>query len=503
MDSVAPVASPASPWRSRLAMGLLAVMALAVGSHVGRWGMAFAGGSDEAGYVHNATLLLEGRLTEATRPIPGVPPGTLRPQAYETLGRVVSPDGQTLRPYYPFGYPVIIALFDLLDGPFGHGVWLTLVSTVMAVPFLVYFLGREFGLDRDWAVVAAAGLTFSPMTIFMAVRPMSDLFTMVLASAAMLAGLRAHRSPGWAVALGLLFSWAVFTRAPNTILALPLVLAWAWRWRQQRWWWVTVLAGLPALAVVMVINHRLFGSPWRTGYGDVGSLFSVEWLVPTLRNYAASLPREIPHLLLAGAALSVIGLAREPRRYGLLWVWALTYAGFYAFYRYTHEVWWYLRFVLPMFPAIVIAGGLVLQAAGQRLPRWGNALLVLVALGTGLGWNVRQNRELVFLYEPAQDAYVLIGQWVVTETDPSDVLVCAQASASLFHQTPNPIIRYEHLRPGEWDTLQQLTADQGTTLYAVLWEYELKERHVLETRIPGDWEFVRAFGTSEIYRLRR
>jgi len=494
---------PDSLWNRRLAWAGLGLIALLAAAYVGRWGMAFAGGSDEAGYVHNAWLLQQGRLTEPTRPIPGVETGTFRPQVYESLGRVASPDGLTLRPYYPFGYPIVIVVANLLDGPAGDGVWLALVGMIVAVPFLVYALGRELGLNRAWAVVAATAMTFSPMTIFMAVRPMSDLFTMLLAVAAVLAARRAHRGWGWAAALGLLFSWAVFTRAPNTILAVPLAVAWLARWREQRWWWVTIVAGLPTMAVVMAMNHRLFGSPWRTGYGRLDVLFSREFVGPSLANYAASLPVVVPPLLLAAAAVSVVGLWRAPRRYLLLWVWTLTFAGFYAFYRHTQEVWWYLRFVLPMLPAIVIAGSLILQSWTDRLPTWARFFPIYAVLVLGLGWNALQVSERVYPYDPKKEAYVLLGPWLRAETDPDDVFLCTQASGSLFHQLPNPIARYEHLRPGDWEILRTATASAGVDIYAVLWDYEVAQRRVLEDVTPGDWEFLQTLNSARIYRLRR
>ena len=51
---------------------------------------------------------------------------------------------------------------------------------------------------------------------------------------------------------------------------------------------------------------------------------------------------------------------------GLLAAWGLVYPTFYLFYSLTHDEWWYLRFLLPAAPPLLVAAVLATRRLAAR-----------------------------------------------------------------------------------------------------------------------------------------
>ena len=87
----------------------------------------------------------------------------------------------------------------------------------------------------------------------------------------------------------------------------------------------------------------------------------------------------------------------RPRIRWVLTLWIAAFAAFYSCYVCTHETWWYLRFILPAAPAIVVGSLLVLLSFfGRLLPSsdpdrsWAPwAVLALFAFGYSAWWSHR------------------------------------------------------------------------------------------------------------------
>ena len=64
----------------------------------------------------------------------------------------------------------------------------------------------------------------------------------------------------------------------------------------------------------------------------------------------------------------------------MLGLWAGLLTGLYAFYFHSGETWWYLRFILPAFPVLILAALVVLQRLGSLLPTpfWTRTMFVAV-----------------------------------------------------------------------------------------------------------------------------
>ena len=146
-------------------------------------------------------------------------------------------------------------------------------------------------------------------------------------------------------------------------------------------------------------------------------MLSAEWLVPSLRLYLWGLPLLLTPLVFLAAGLPFL-LRKEPLRASALVAWIVCLLGFYSFYRCTHETLWYLRFVMPAFPALAIGAMMVLRdvmetQAAHRFFEWlagtfrpkiplpliaGWALMILAAI------YVYRNSK----YEPRITRYLLL-----------------------------------------------------------------------------------------------
>ena len=100
---------------TELMRGIVITASLAAGAASLLFGTFTAGGADSYGYLSQARLLAQGRLTADAPPPPGFTwpdvPGTLTPLGYT---RAAAPGA--LAPLYPPGLPLLMAPFSLIRG---------------------------------------------------------------------------------------------------------------------------------------------------------------------------------------------------------------------------------------------------------------------------------------------------------------------------------------------------------------------------------------------------
>ncbi len=392
----------------KLSRGKLILLAGAVAAYVFfiAWYHApYAGGSDSSGYLNSARLLLTGRLTAPLTLPPELPPDLLPRALLAPLGYSPDPRGADLVPSYPVGLPLHFAAVGSLIG-LRPAATLVAVFAALGLVGLLYLTARELGVRPGWAVGLAAGAGLSPLTLFYALQPMSDLVTTTWTVLAMFCALRSARHAGWALAAGAAFAVSVLVRPTNLLLVLPALVALA---PHRRSWLAFVAGGVPGALFLAGYNHALYGRFLTTGYGDVSSLFAFKYVFTTLGHYALWIPVVASPLVLAAVALPFLRVSRRTK--ALLLLWGGILPAFYAFYACTHEHWWYLRFILPSLPAAGLAAVLALQevrfpsvmfatrlvpagAASENVAP-GRALylpLTLVLLLATVGWMTAWNR---------------------------------------------------------------------------------------------------------------
>jgi hypothetical protein len=486
-----------SDWRgaARLA-GLLALAfyGLFLARNVG----AVAAGSDSSGYLNQARLLASGRIHAEARALPGLPLADAPPFLYTPLGFMVAPDGSGLVPTYPTGF----GLFALVAAPltgWPRAADLVVILHSLAGVAATYALGRMLGLARGWAALGAALIAASPLYLFMSLQAMSDVPSLTWTTAGVLAALLSRKRPSWALAAGAAAAIDVLLRPTNVLAFVPMAVALG---ASRRNWALFLCGGLPGAVFYFAHSWAAYGSLLTTGYGDITNSFSVGYVPGTLVHYGLWMPALFTPV--AALALGLPWVRRgAPSARLLLGAWILAFGGFYSFYKCTHETWWYLRFLLPAAPAVVVAGLLVLRAVSSRAvatPLRALCALAAVLALVGLNSTILCRRLLVLETVRDELRYGGAADWMRSRLPPGAVCLALQETGALFYYTHFTFIRWDALTKENVAKIDALIRNSGRPLYAVLFPYEVTQYDVLGSVMPGRWRQVGAVSDVTIWR---
>lgn len=355
-----------SSWRHRHA-AVAAAVALVIGLVAWSLGAKAVGGADSYGYVSQATAWRAGALVVHDPLFDREHPPFSR-WALAPLGWRPDVDGWTQVPVYSPGYPLMLAAASAAGG--ARAAFAVVPCCAALLVLATYALGRA--LARPWSgVVAAVLVATSAAVLYQAMLPMTDIPSAALWTLVLAGCLDRRRvavaAVGFAAALGILVR-------PNLVGIVAIAAAWLcvvdaqeYRGRLRAWrlpWFVP----MPILAAVVNAMHNatLYGSPWRSGYGDLSSHYAwakaASGAADYLRYLASSATPLAPVAVLV-ALLSPWLLERGPARRAA-WLFAPVTALVvvtYVFYD-VHDAWWYLRFVLPVFPIAALTSVLVLTS---------------------------------------------------------------------------------------------------------------------------------------------
>jgi 4-amino-4-deoxy-L-arabinose transferase-like glycosyltransferase len=524
-----------------VAVLVLAVYGTFVALHVGAW----AGGADSSGYLNNARLLRAGHLHEVRRAIEGLPPQKLPVYSYVPLGFIPVPDNPRLMvPTYPVGISLLmIAVSPFTGWPLAPHI--TMWLHVMAGMILMYALARAFGFARSFALFGAMVLATSPLYLFMGIQAMSDVPAVVWCSASVLFAWYSRKKDLWALAAGFSVAIAVLVRPSDLLIVAPVALCLGTPWR--RWFWLA-LGGAPGAVFLALFNLALYGHAITTGYGDVGGIFQLAYAAPALVNYLQWLP-----ILLTPGIVLVFALpwARGESRLviSILASWTVIFLGFYLFYYHTHETWWYLRFILPTFPPIILmilAGAravaarspVVITAAGilafvlvvawaigfgaddhfsiwagwtllldvaliavltRRRLAWRGMLAGALATVTFFSGSIYWGKSLSALDTGREEKkYPDAARWARAHLPANSVVLAMQMSGALLYYTDLTFLRYDQFNEKNFPLIERICREKGRPIYSLLFPFEEKE--VLEKRYPGRWTQVGAVHQITVWR---
>jgi hypothetical protein len=148
------------------------------------------------------------------------------------------------------------------------------------------------------------------------------------------------------------------------------------------------VATLPGVAIVMGIQNAMYGSPFRSGYGDLGEMFALSHVAPNLQRY----PRWLVETHTPAIAVALLGpfvLAPAARRRAV-WVLAFAAVTFLCYLPYVvFDAWWYTRFLLPAIPPLLALMAAVIAALIDRAPAPARALLFVLVAGTLAALSIR------------------------------------------------------------------------------------------------------------------
>ena len=440
------------------------ILGVTLGSHA-------AAGADSYGYVSQSVLWSEGRLA-VEQPLASVVPWPNARESFAPLGYRPAVDGASNVPTYAPGLPLLMML---MRGPFGAwGPFLVTPLCGGALLLLVYWWTRRIADP-----IVAAGTTiltaFSPVVLYMLMWPMSDIPVSASWIAALVtAGLTSRRPVLTAILTGI----AIAIRpnlAPLAVVPFTLLL---YREGRDRASMVAAtirfaVALAPFVAFIAFVNARLYGSPLRSGYGTLSSLYAVEHIPVNVRVYPAWLLEAhgpLVFLFVVGIVLRLV-MRRSASVMAAFAFIVLLCACYVSYIPFTE--WWFLRFVLPALPLVYF---FVVDGVSTATARFGAAVRVaavtlVVAIMALHGARFAIDRSVLALGE-GERRYIDVGRYVATSLPERAVVIAMQHSGSIRYYSGRTTLRYDYL-PAEWlDRAVTVLMSMGLHPYVALEDWE-------------------------------
>jgi hypothetical protein len=483
-----------TPSRSGIALGAgLLAYGLILFSLVG----AVPGGSDTSGYFNEARLFARLKIHADERALPGIPAAEAPPYLYVPLGFKPSADGSArMVPTYPPGLPLLLVPAARIAGWRHAGDALLLLHSLAGI-VLTFALGRMCGLAGPWSLLGAAVLAASPLYLYTSLWALSDVPATAWATAAVVAAWKCRERPALSLVSGVCVAVAFLVRPSNFLILLPVVLAIGPSPGRLA---AVALGALPGIAGWMEVNHAAYGGYLQSGYGAIGNEFHAGLVAGTLAYCVRWLPILLSPIVLVSPGILAF-LRRQPRAAAVLASWAAAFVAFYLPYRWTHENWWFLRFLLPAAPALIVASLIVLQQVFERLQarfpeKWSRTLpqlLLLVAvvseasqIGPLDAWSIGRGER----------KYGRVADWLGANAPGNSAVIAHQFSGALFYFTGVTLLRADQMDHATSERVRAAARSAGIPVYAVLFPFELGTLK----EIPGPWELVGSVDDVTIWR---
>jgi hypothetical protein len=465
----------------RTVAGGVTALALAIGLI---YSTTAASGADAYGYVSQADLWLSGSLKIKQPWVADVPwPG--RHWTFSPLGYRPADTAQglwTIVPTYSPGLPLLMAGAKLVGGQSAMFLVVPVLAAVLV--WTTYSIGVRLG--SPWAGAIGAWLVAaSPVFLYMLPWPMTDV--PVAAVWAVSFYFLLGRNAWSALAAGLAAGLAILIR-PNLFAGAAVFGLWyvlrLWRdgasgrgaaFRQGA---VFALGVLPGVIAVALINRYLYGSPFMSGYGGFSDMLEWKHVEPNVRLYLGWLAESETPLAMAGLAALFVPVRflwpAAPDRsifvvIGLFVVslWAL-YCAYLVF-----DVWWYLRFLLPTWPFMMIGAGAIAAAAMRS--RFLIVKLVVVAAIVWVGLDARGlgSKWSAFDIWQGEQRYPSIARLVNAATERNSVVYSMQHSGSLRYYGGRVTLRYDNLESDWLDRSVAFFSERGVHAYMLVEEWEI------------------------------
>jgi hypothetical protein len=493
---------------------MLAFSTIAAGFH---WGAFVAGGSDSYCYLNQAELIARGTMRDYEPLAEDLTwPGnfwSFVPAGHMPFGQPVP----VLVPICPSGYPLIMAAARITAGRSAMFA-ITPLMGGLAV-YLMFLLGRHLAGPAA-GLLGAALSAASPTFLIQLFQPMNDVTAAALWAAALAAAIFAG-SRGTlpaAAGAGLLTAAALVVR-PNllplaAVTGVGVMLLPRDRTMSSRIACGAAFAAAAAVGplVVLSVQNAMYGSPFRSGYGDLDKMFSAAHVRPNLERYlqwsAGSHTILIVLALAAPFALKRYGSGRTA--WWLLCFAAATLACYLPYV--VFDAWWYTRFLLPALLPWLALTAAVLVVAIEALPaaaRFPSFILAGVAtvslfLHTGSTRDVFRIRDLEWRFRS-------VGEFVASM--PADAaFITLHHSGSIRFYASKSTVGWADVDKGRLDDAVAFLRRHGRRPYLLFEQWEepqFRERFAGERLGALDWpaaaevDGVRIYDPDDYERHRR
>ena len=461
-------------------------------------GVSYASGSDASGYFNSARLLSHGQTGSPLKTIDGLKSPAWNYSYQQPLGFVAHNDTGLLIPTYPVGLPLQLLYAAKLVG-WSHAAILVNVISVLLIGWITAQFGRQFcGLRWPWLLTGIALLWASPLFVYFSLQPMSDVSATMWTLVALFSAARSRQHWPWAILTGTAVGVAVLVRPTNIFVLLPVMAFLGVNWRG---WLAVITAGAPFAAVQAIYNFKVYGHWITSGYGDVSTLLQTKFVPPNIEHFALWIPRLLTPLVLLALGLPWF-IRQKPRLVLAISIWVLSLIGFYAFYYHSGETWWYLRFILPVFPFLVLAAAMVAQRLTDYWSAsFGRGALIAVMALFALNYLFNLNRKLdVTAIKSADKAYHDTNIWLQANVPANSIMAAMQASGALHYYADYSLVRYDLMSAKEFSMVVKVATANGQTIYAPLFPFEINR--VVEAGLVGKWQKVAIIDYITIWKLQ-
>jgi Dolichyl-phosphate-mannose-protein mannosyltransferase len=460
------------------------------------------GGADQYAYVSQADLWLQRDLTVSV-PLAATAPWPEAVQTFMPHGFRPAVSGAALVPVTAPGLPLMMAGVKTLAGHCAMFL-VTPLSGALLV-WVTFAIGRR--IDSAALGLAAAWLlATSPAMLAMLVSPMSDVpaasfwaiaiyFTLGRSThAALLAGLAASMAiltrPNLAPLAGVLVMWKFWTTwaglkasttADSQTVVVPTFRSAVGGVRSAFTAVIPMIAGtLPGCLFIAWINNALYGSPLASGYGSLSALFSLSHVAPNLERYGRWLVASQTPIAVVGIAALFVPLKsiwRTREQQQAAWLLAASVIVVWALYLiYTpFEAWWFLRFLLPAWPAMCLGTAAVFVRIAEARGAVLRALAYAILVAVGAHDVYYASTHGAFPSGEGEHRYVSIAKMIEQATDPSAVIFTGQHSGPIRYYAGRTILRFEFLDRAWLDRAVAWLNAQGRRPYFLLEDWEMIE----------------------------
>jgi hypothetical protein len=331
---------------------------------------------------------------------------------------------------------------------------------------LIHRIAHHWIGDTPGAWLAVCLAAWDPLVFTYATQPMSD----IPAAAWLLAAIWCLVRPAPMPVIAGIAAGASFLTRPGGLGAIAAVgLLAAIRVRPSLPALVRFGAGLaPGVVLQAALQWLLFGSPWRTGYGQLGDLYSGATLLENAAIYGRALGETHPALWVP---LAVLGLVALWRRGMALWILLMLAASLIPYLLYLEfDHWETLRFVLPavVLLDITAAAGVVLVLDRVAHPVMRAAALAVIAALASVHARTFLDTEGVPQLMEQERRYVLAAEWIDQQTPSGSLIFAGQHSGSLRHYARRTTLRWDVIAPGDLAPVVREARRRGHAVYAAL-----------------------------------
>lgn len=460
-----------------------------------------AGGADTYAYVSQADLWLHLRL-EIPVPIAASVPWPDALWTFTPHGYRPAPYGTTIVPVTAPGLPLMMAAAKLLAGQRAM-FWVVPLTGALLV-WMTFATGRTLG-SKGIGMAAAWLLATSPAFLAMLVSPMSDVPAAAFWATAIYAAVADTR--GAAILAGTAAGAAILIR-PNLAPLAAVIAGWklfyAIRDRQRPRWVLTFVAGvIPCCLIVAMVNTWLYGSPLSSGYGGLDTLFSPANAGTNLRRYSRWLVESQTPLAMFGlAALALPIRAIWPTRawQRAAWLMATVVALVWALYcLYTpFDAWWYLRFLLPCWPAMCLGAAAVLVRMMERRHAIVRIAALAILLAAGVHGIYFAARYGAFPSGEGDHRYASVAKLAEQFTEPTSVILTGQNAGPTRYYGGRTTLRFDLLGEAWLDRAVEWLITHGRHPYILIEDWELP---AFQQRFAGHNQ-LGALGFSPVFAYR-